>query len=93
MCTTLSQTMPIDVNWHSSVKRETFVHFFGDTISCFMTQNLIVIQSSLTSVRLKLKISVTTEPIGIYSSGIIPAGPVVVLAIFFGWGHPQLSQK
>ena len=31
-----------------------------------------------------LKISVTTEPIGFYSSGYIPIGPVVVLSYFLG---------
>ena len=36
------------------------------------------------SVRLKLKISVTTEPIGLYSSGVIPTGPVMVLSYFPG---------
>ena len=38
------------------------------------------------SVCLKLKISVTAEPIGFYSSGNIPTGPVVVLGfLFWGW--------
>ena len=36
------------------------------------------------SVRLSLKISVTIEPIGFYSSGNIPTGPVVVLGYFLG---------
>ena len=36
------------------------------------------------SVRLSLKISVTTEPIGFYSSENIPTGPVVVLGYFIG---------
>ncbi len=36
------------------------------------------------SVRLSLKISVTTKPIGFYSSGNIPDGPVVVLGYFLG---------
>ena len=36
------------------------------------------------SVRLKLKISVTAEPIGLYSSGIISTGPVMVLSYFPG---------
>ena len=36
------------------------------------------------SVRLKFKISVTTEPIGFYSSWNISAGPVVVLSNFLG---------
>ena len=41
------------------------------------------------SVRLKLKISVTTELIGFYSSGYIPTGPVVVLGYFLrGWDTP-----
>ena len=41
------------------------------------------------SVRLNLKISVTTEPIGFYSSGNVPAGPVVVLGYFLGgWDTP-----
>ena len=42
------------------------------------------------SVRLKLKISVTAEPIGLYSSGIIPTGPVMVLSYFpGGWDTPN----
>ena len=36
------------------------------------------------SVCLKLKISVTTEPIILYSSGNIPTGPVMVLGCFLG---------
>ena len=36
------------------------------------------------SVCLKLKISVTTEPIGFYTSGYIPIGRVVVLSYFLG---------
>ncbi len=44
-------------------------------------------------VRLSLKISVTTEPIGFYSSGNIPKGPVVVLGYLLGVGHPQPLQK
>ena len=35
--------------------------------------------SAYLSVFIKLKISVTAEPIGFYSSGNIPTGPVVVL--------------
>ena len=46
------------------------------------------------SVRLKLKISVTAEPIGLYSSGIIPTGPVMVLSYFPGaWDTPNPPQK
>ena len=42
------------------------------------------------SVCLTLKILVTTEPIGFYSSGNIPTGPVVVLGYFLeGVGNPQ----
>ena len=42
------------------------------------------------SVRPSLKISVTTEPIGFYSSGNIPTGPVVVLGYFLGgWDTPN----
>ena len=37
-----------------------------------------------------LKISVTTEPIGFYSLGYIPIGPVVVLSYFLGgWDTPN----
>ena len=36
------------------------------------------------SVRLKLKISVTTEPSELYYSGNISTGPVVVLSYFCG---------
>ena len=35
-----------------------------------------------------LKISVTTEPMGFYSLGSIPTGPVVVLGYFLGSGTP-----
>ena len=46
------------------------------------------------SVRLKLKISVTIEPIGLYSSGIIPTGSVVVLSYFLGgWDTPNPSKN
>ena len=42
------------------------------------------------SVRQSLKISVTTEPIGFYSSGSIPTGPVMVLGYFLGgWDTPN----
>ena len=40
------------------------------------------------SVSLKLKISVTAKPIGLYSSENIANDPVVVLAIFLGSGTP-----
>ena len=41
------------------------------------------------SVCLKLKISVTTKPIGLYSSGNIPTGPGMVLSYFlWGWDTP-----
>ena len=46
------------------------------------------------SVRLKLKISVTAEPIGLYSSGIIPTGPVMVLSYFpGGWDTPTTPKN
>ena len=42
------------------------------------------------SVCLKLKISVSTKPIGLYSSGKIPTGPVTVLSYFLvGWDTPN----
>ena len=42
------------------------------------------------SVSLKLKISVTTEPIGLDSYGYLPIGPVVVLSYFLeGWDTPN----
>ena len=42
------------------------------------------------SVRQSLKISVTTEPIGFYSSEYIPISPVVVLSYFLrGWDTPN----
>ena len=50
---------------------------------------LSIIQSSLMFVRLRLKISVTTEPIGFYSLGDISTDPVVVKAIFLGVRIPQ----
>ena len=39
------------------------------------------------SVCLKLKISVTSEPIELYSSGNIPTGPVMAM------GAPEIKQK
>ncbi len=45
------------------------------------------------SVCLKLKISVTTEPIMPYSSGNIPTGPVMLLAIFLGGETPPTTLK
>ena len=48
------------------------------------------------SVRQSLKILVTTKPIGFYSSGIIPTGPVVDLGYFLGGGtttNPQKTKK
>ena len=46
------------------------------------------------SVRLSLKISVTTEPIGLYSLGNLPTGPVVDLGYFLrGWDTPNPPQK
>ena len=46
------------------------------------------------SVRLSLKISVTTEPIGFYSLGYIPIGPVVVLSYFLGdWDTPKPPKR
>ena len=47
------------------------------------------------SVRLKLKISVTTEQIRFYSSGYISICPVVVLSYFLsGWDtRPPTPQK
>ena len=44
------------------------------------------------SVCLSPKISVTTEPIGFYSSGNIPTGPVVVLGYFLGIGTLLFSR-
>ena len=42
------------------------------------------------SVRLSLKISVTTEPTGFYSSANLSTGPVVVLSYFLGgWDTPK----
>ena len=38
------------------------------------------------SVRLKIKILITAEPIGLYSSGNIDTGPAVVLGYFVGGG-------
>ena len=41
-----------------------------------------------------LKISVTTKPIGFYSSGNIPTGAVVVLGYFLGgWDTPNPSPQ
>ena len=50
--------------------------------------------SVCSSVRLSLKILVTTEPIGFSSSGYIPIGPVVVLSHFLGgWDTPTPPPK
>ena len=55
-----------------------------------MSVRLSVCPSDRLSVCLSLKISVTTEPIGFYSSGYIPIGPVVVLSYFLGgWDTPN----
>ena len=46
------------------------------------------------SVRLKLKISVTTELIGFYSSGYIPISPVVILSYYLvGWDTSNYPKK
>ncbi len=45
------------------------------------------------SVRLKLKISVTAEPIGLYSTGNISTGPVMVLSIFLEGESPPPQIK
>ncbi len=45
-------------------------------------------------VSLKLKISVTAEPIWFYSPENIPTGPVVILGYFLGMvGHPNPPEK
>ena len=44
------------------------------------------------SVSLSLKISIITEPIGLYSSKNIPTGPVVVFGYFL-WGLHTLNPK
>ena len=50
--------------------------------------------SDCLSVCLSLKISITTKPIGLNSSGNIPTGPVVVLGCFLGgWDTPNLPKK
>ena len=57
-------------------------------LSVFLSVCLSVCPSVCPSVCLSLRILVTTEPIGFYSSGNIPAGPVVVLGYFLGvWGE------
>ena len=45
------------------------------------------------SVCLKFKISVTTEPIELYSLENIPAGPVMVLSYFLGGWKPLVLNK
>ena len=46
------------------------------------------------SVRLMLKISVTAEPIGLYSYGNIHTSPMVVLSYFLGdWDTPNPHLK
>ena len=53
-----------------------------------------ILQSSTMSVCLKLRISVTTKPIGLYSSGNIPTGPGMVSNYFiWGWDTPNLPNK
>ena len=55
-----------------------------------MSVSLSIRLSVCLSVRLKLKILVTTEPIGFYSSGNISTGPVVILGYFLGeWDTPN----
>ena len=60
----------------------------------FVKSPISIIQSRMMSicpsVSLKLKISVTTEPIGLDSYGYLPIGPVVVLSYFLeGWDTPN----
>ena len=55
-----------------------------EIIQIYNNKGNSIIQSSLMSVLPSLKISVTTEPIGFYSSGNIPACPLVVLGYFLG---------
>ncbi len=71
-------------------KQEKFVHKYRRHYKI----NISIIQSRIMSVRPSIEISVTTEPIGFYSSGNIPTGPVVVLGYFLvGVGHPKPRQK
>ena len=54
------------------------------------TFRVSIIQRSLMSVRLSLKISVINESIEFYTSENIPAGPMVVLGYFLkGGGHKK----
>ena len=56
----------------------------------YNTKQLDVCPSVHLSVRLKLKILVTTQPIGFYSSGYIPIGSLEVLSYFLvGWDTPN----
>ena len=46
------------------------------------------------SIRPSLMFMVTTEPIGFYSLGNIPTGPVVVVAYFLGaWDTPNTQKN
>ena len=59
-----------------------------------MTVSLSVRLSVCPSAHPSLKVSVTSEPIGFYSLGNIPTGPVVVLGIFLGkWDTPTPPKK
>ncbi len=73
--------------------RITMLIFFLESLNrSFKTKQMNdVCPSVCLSVRLSLKISETTEPIGIYSSGNIPFGPVVVFIYYFlgGWDTPN----
>ncbi len=63
------------------------------SIWLFVPKNLAETDEPILSVRLKLKISVTTEPIGFYSSGYISIGPLVVLSYFLvGWDTSNLQK-
>ena len=50
----------------------------------YLTNVIPIIKEQDVSVCLKLKILITTEPIGLYYSGNIPTGPVMVLRYFLG---------
>ncbi len=70
----------------------TFVLIF--VLSIVQSKMMSLRPSVCLSVRLSLKITVTTEPIGFYSSGDILTGPVVVLGYFLGrWDTPNPIQN
>ena len=86
----------IDVNY--GLKNLNFgglSNFHSNVLSLFCKRRQCILYNTTQynvylSVCLKLKISVTKEPIGLFSSGNIPTGPGIVLSYFIGgWDTPN----